>query len=102
MGIGGTAAAKENSDIIILDDSFSTIVKVSCIECMQKKKKKSTFLAVRFHFNHLVTFSKVFFLDNAGHPMVSISIHQHPKICPVPAHSECFSGGYLCGRGCVL
>ncbi|KAL0843914.1 hypothetical protein Bca101_017160 [Brassica carinata] len=28
MGIGGTAAAKENSDIIILDDSFGTIVKV--------------------------------------------------------------------------
>ncbi|KAH0889089.1 hypothetical protein HID58_051518 [Brassica napus] len=28
MGIGGTAAAKENSDIIILDDSFASIVKV--------------------------------------------------------------------------
>ncbi|CAA7054003.1 unnamed protein product [Microthlaspi erraticum] len=28
MGIGGTAAAKESSDIIILDDSFVTILKV--------------------------------------------------------------------------
>ncbi|CAH8335287.1 unnamed protein product [Eruca vesicaria subsp. sativa] len=28
MGIGGTAAAKENANIIILDDSFATIVKV--------------------------------------------------------------------------
>ncbi|ESQ43209.1 hypothetical protein EUTSA_v10012578mg [Eutrema salsugineum] len=28
MGIGGTAAAKENSDIIILDDNFVTVLKV--------------------------------------------------------------------------
>lgn len=29
MGFGGTAAAKGNSNIIILDDDFATIVKVS-------------------------------------------------------------------------
>lgn len=31
MGVGGTAAAKENSDIIILDDNFGTIVKVGLL-----------------------------------------------------------------------
>lgn len=29
MGIQGTEVAKENSDIIILDDNFSSVVKVS-------------------------------------------------------------------------
>ncbi|KAK0600186.1 hypothetical protein LWI29_012587 [Acer saccharum] len=30
MGIQGTKVAKESSDIIILDDSFASVVKVSC------------------------------------------------------------------------
>lgn len=32
MGIQGTEVAKESSDIIILDDDFASVVKVSC-EC---------------------------------------------------------------------
>lgn len=32
MGIQGTEVAKENSDIIILDDNFASVVKVSKID----------------------------------------------------------------------
>jgi cation transport ATPase len=31
MGIAGTEVAKESSDIIILDDNFSSVVKVSLV-----------------------------------------------------------------------
>lgn len=111
MGFGGTAAARENADIIILDDSFYTIFKVSYMICMgemtnsvyrmQCNKLRKHFLAVRFPLNNLATLLKAY-MDNAGYPMVSISIHQYPDICPIPAHCECLSRGHLCVRGCVL
>lgn len=92
MGIGGTAAAKENADIIILDNDFNTIVKVSYMICKVEMKNSVYRMQCNKESKQFITVLKAY-LDNAGYPTVSISLHQYPEVCPIPAQSECLSRG---------
>lgn len=51
MGIQGTEVAKESSDIIILDDNFASVVKVSKVSFFHKNLQQSL-IFFPFLFSH--------------------------------------------------
>jgi cation transport ATPase len=46
MGISGTEVAKESSDIIILDDDFTSVVKVCLVELYKRTLLGTDFLSL--------------------------------------------------------
>ena len=74
MGIQGTEVAKEKSDIIILDDNFESVVKVSIL----------------WGFYDLYIYLELDIFSNdvipLGCPLGSVCVCQYPKVHPVSAH----------------
>ena len=80
MGIQGTEVAKEGSDIIILNDNFTSVVKVS-LQIM------SELALLLFCFIIVMT---TYFVT-LGCEMGTFCLCKHSEIYPVPADSQCCS-----------
>jgi hypothetical protein len=84
MGISGTDVAKNASDIIIMDDSFSSIVKYVSIRFI-----KFCFLLSLFCLTiHLETWLNLFNFPPQSCNVGTIRIRQYPKISTISAHCE--------------
>lgn len=92
MGISGTEVAKESSDIIILDDNFTSVVKVRCrlliilarVQfCLKHQCPNMCLLMDYCNVRLIILWSLL------GCALGTISLCQHSEVYTVSADSEC-------------